>query len=116
MTATTTAAAKPSRYYYAITWLYGRGVTTDHRRLGVVPCINVHRFPSLKAAKAWTAKGNDYCTGRDYREMLSEANPSVRRFVRTEVRRAATLDAQGYRRDDVSWGGTEREDEGEVLC
>src|SRR6266542_3513222 len=93
--ATTTKPTKPTRYFYAVSHLYGRGTTTDSRRTGeVVPAVNVHRFTSAAAARAWAAGGSDYRREQDYREVLSDATRYVQRYVRRELVRRRGRDGR----------------------
>ncbi len=114
--ATTTKPTKPTRYFYAVSHLYGRGTTTDSRRTGeVVPAVNVHRFTSAAAARAWAAGGSDYRREQDYREVLSDATRYVQRYVRRELARARASTDLDYIGHEYRWCGGEVETDGEAL-
>jgi hypothetical protein len=109
------------RHYYAVHHHYGRGTTTERRPGGgkpakIVPAANLYRFASLGAARAFAAAGASYPREQGYREVLGDADPSVRSWARARI--AAERRAPAWPGDEHGcWisASPYLDDEGEVL-
>lgn len=84
-----------TRSYYAVSYLYGRGVTTTQRITygakggpgeRTIPAANLHRFKTPGEARAFAAGGSSYMRERDYRELLTQAPRGVQAWARREIR------------------------------
>jgi hypothetical protein len=85
--------------YYAMSWLYGKGITTDDSTGTAVRAANYFSFPTLAARARWCAGGAPWRGERDFREPLVASDRHLRATLRRDedlVVRAESCTGESY--------------------